>query len=179
MRELQIEGFSRYKIREDGVVISYVNPKKPVQLIPQRTGINGAYHSITVYNKDYGTRWCVAVHKLMWLTFIGKIPSDMTIDHMDGNSHNNHINNLQLLSLRDNIQKSVRVRQHVSLRDHRDELIEDYKLLGEYKRVGDLWKMNPQRVQRVIRNVVHRKINGHYRTVRYDESIDDEWCKKF
>jgi hypothetical protein len=179
MREVRIEGFERYTIREDGVVTSHIDPRRPVQLIPQKVGNTASYHAVTVYNRELRSRWCVALHKLMWLTFMGDIPKGMTIDHMDGNPHNNHIDNLQLLSIRDNIQKGVRGRQDFTLRDYRDVLIEDYKLFGEYKRVADIWGVTNQRVHRVIRNVVHRKINGHYITVRYDESIDDKWCKQF
>jgi hypothetical protein len=39
--------------------------------------------------------------------FYGEIPESMTIDHIDGNKHNNRIENLQLLSVHDNVMKSI------------------------------------------------------------------------
>lgn len=46
------------------------------------------------------------VHRLVYETFVGEIPKDKTIDHIDGNKQNNHISNLQVLSRGDNSRKS-------------------------------------------------------------------------
>ena len=46
------------------------------------------------------------VHRYVFETFKGKIPSDKQTDHIDNNKKNNSIGNLQLLSPRENQHKS-------------------------------------------------------------------------
>ena len=48
----------------------------------------------------------ILVHRVIYTLVHGNIPEDMTIDHIDNVKNNNHINNLQLLSHRDNKAKS-------------------------------------------------------------------------
>ena len=48
----------------------------------------------------------IHVHRIIYTIFHGNIPKDMTIDHIDNVKTNNNINNLQLLSHRDNVAKS-------------------------------------------------------------------------
>ena len=50
--------------------------------------------------KDY------SVHRYIYEVFKGEIPEGMHIDHLDFNKKNNLIKNLQLLSPKENIQKS-------------------------------------------------------------------------
>lgn len=42
-------------------------------------------------------------HRLVWLHFNGPIPDGMTINHKDGNKHNNHPSNLELATYSDQI----------------------------------------------------------------------------
>lgn len=49
----------------------------------------------------------VLIHRLIWTLVNGNIPGEMHVDHLDNNPANNNIKNLQLLSNRDNIAKSV------------------------------------------------------------------------
>lgn len=42
------------------------------------------------------------VHRLVYNTFVGEIPSDMEIDHIDRNKQNNSIENLRILDRRSN-----------------------------------------------------------------------------
>ena len=44
-------------------------------------------------------------HRVIWETFNGDIPDDMTIDHIDFDKTNNDISNLRLLSLEDNAKR--------------------------------------------------------------------------
>lgn len=62
-----------------------------------------------------------AVHRLVYCWFNGEIKEGMTIDHIDGNRHNNAITNLQALTYRENLIKAgydpihelvVKVEQH-------------------------------------------------------------------
>lgn len=42
------------------------------------------------------------IHRFLWETIFGGIPNDMTIDHIDMNKQNNHIENLRLLTCEEN-----------------------------------------------------------------------------
>lgn len=45
------------------------------------------------------------VHRVVWEAFNGPIPEGYDIDHIDGNPHNNALNNLQAITHKENIQK--------------------------------------------------------------------------
>jgi len=47
------------------------------------------------------------VHRLMYRTFVGDIPSNMEINHIDHNKENNSVDNLELLTHSDNLKKAV------------------------------------------------------------------------
>lgn len=49
------------------------------------------------FTTKYGTV-NVFVHRFIWALYRGAIPHDKTVDHIDGDKLNNHIDNLQLLS---------------------------------------------------------------------------------
>lgn len=44
----------------------------------------------------------ITVHKLVYETFIGQIPKDYTVNHIDENKKNNCVSNLNLMSIGDN-----------------------------------------------------------------------------
>lgn len=58
------------------------------------------------YYKD-GKQKFIAVHRLMWLYFKGNIPKGYVIDHINNNSLDNRLENLQLLTRSENTQKSA------------------------------------------------------------------------
>ena len=66
--------------------------------------------SVSTHNKGYVRVSffvrMVLVHRVIFTLVSGNIPEGMTIDHIDNDKTNNNINNLQLLSHRDNIAKS-------------------------------------------------------------------------
>lgn len=64
----------------------------------------GIYNKAGVENKTY-----FRAHRLVWETFNGVIPKGMDVDHKDGNKHNNRLENLQLLTRKENILKWHRV----------------------------------------------------------------------
>lgn len=60
----------------------------------------GGYLRVTL-TKDK-THKHFSIHRLMYITFIGKIPSHLQIGHLDGSKNNNHINNLALVTNKEN-----------------------------------------------------------------------------
>lgn len=61
---------------------------------------------LEVLFSDNNIRKYMRVHRVIWETFNGEIPNDMTIDHIDGCVSNNQLNNLQLLSRENNTSKA-------------------------------------------------------------------------
>lgn len=71
----------------------------------------GRYHNVLIVNKgqvagcNTGKYWLVSfnnkkylTHTIIWSILRGEIPKDMYIDHIDGNGHNNLIDNLRLVT---------------------------------------------------------------------------------
>ena len=79
---------------------------------------NPRYHSVKI-DKDGYCEVCLSymqdgktkrvyrrLHRLIWEAFNGRIPKEMTIDHIDNNKQNNNIANLQLMTRADNTIKA-------------------------------------------------------------------------
>ena len=76
------------------------NKKRILKLCQKNNGYLGFQLFENNTFKDY------SVHRYIYEVFKGKIPEGMHIDHWDFNKKNNSINNLQILSPKENIQKS-------------------------------------------------------------------------
>lgn len=98
-----------YKIIENKYLIS-INNKKPMRITKQgdivemATTLHGmknyGYKTIGINGKrDY-------LHRVVYETYIGAIPKDLVIDHIDGDRYNNSLDNLQLLTRSKNSLKS-------------------------------------------------------------------------
>ena len=183
--EIDIVGFDGiYTINDKGEVFSYkynrIRKLKPQKASQSKKG----YYQVRLHSKDvnkkvdkriYGKLYYI--HRLVWETFVGEIPKDKQIDHKDGDTTNNSVDNLQLLSPRKNMEKYNNKVHGKSLRYRRDEMIELYKKLGSYELVGEAIGVSYQRVYRVIKDIIHYKDkNGDYKTRRYSD-IDDEYTK--
>lgn len=89
-----IPGFDGYEVNE----MSQVRGKLGTILIP-----NSDFQvTLCVYNK----KKMMTVYRLSLMTFFSHIAENDTVDHIDGNFRNNHITNLQWMSIRDNVRKS-------------------------------------------------------------------------
>mgnify|MGYP005990137945 CR=1 FL=1 len=178
MKEIDILGFDgRYTIDKEGNVYSYVWNKKR-KLKPQRASQSKkGYFQVRLFNEQYKNGKLFYVHRLVYETFVGDIPEDKEMDHIDGDTSNNSIENLQVITRRENIQKFNRKKHGPSIRPRRDEFIELYKKLGTYQKVCDATGISFNRIYRVIKDVVHYKDfdSGKYLTRRYDPSFEDEF----
>lgn len=68
---------------------------KPVKLTYRS---NGGYYRVAFKGR------CIYYHVIIWILHKGDIPDGFIIDHIDGNPINNDINNLRLVTQRENTQ---------------------------------------------------------------------------
>lgn len=106
----EYEGF--YEISDTGEIKKVSTKRKykyKERILKKRLNRDG--YVITALTKHSKTEY-FRVHRLVYETFIGKIPKDKEVNHIDGNRKNNNINNLELLSHKDNIRHSISVLNH-------------------------------------------------------------------
>lgn len=103
-----IEGFDgRYEVSADGIVRSWVRkgPKDFRNEEPKYLSHHidrGGYHNVTLFLPG-GKRVRKMVARLVLEAFVGPCPDGLEASHIDGNSHNNAVNNLQWKSHLENI----------------------------------------------------------------------------
>lgn len=99
--------FKGYYVSEYGEVITvkvkggqgsldYNNPREHNYKIDKDGYLEVCLSTINEYGKH--VRIYRRVHRLVWETFFGDIPLDLTIDHIDNNKQNNCLSNLRLLT---------------------------------------------------------------------------------
>lgn len=97
MDKLNLIDFERYTITKDGKIFSkYYN-----RFIICKPNARGGYAKLTLKCKDGVLRqyyW----HRVIWFYFNGDIPNSMQINHKDECKTNNALDNLELLSPKDN-----------------------------------------------------------------------------
>lgn len=177
--EKVIKGYrGKYVVDDNGNVISYAYSKQR-KLKPQRASQSRkGYYQVRLFSKEYPMGRLQYVHRLVWETFKGKISEGKEIDHIDGDTTNNALNNLQVLNPRDNKLKYYKGKD-IHWREYRDKFIKKYEELGTYKKVALFFGIDYNVVYRVIRNVVHKKDwnTGKFITVKYDENITDYYTE--
>lgn len=107
------------KITEDGRVFMGDYEKeitirtKYTRFSNYKAAVFGVYnHDLYIKNyksKDFETRGCgcktILLSRAMWAWFYGEVPANMDVDHIDNNSLNNNLDNLQLLTRTENLAK--------------------------------------------------------------------------
>jgi hypothetical protein len=93
-----LEGYSRYFIWDDGTV-TYRDTGK---LCPDYDDGKNGYRKIKLYPDGSKKRKSFWVSRLIYQAFIGPIPPKMEIDHKDGNRLNNTLENLILVTHKQN-----------------------------------------------------------------------------
>lgn len=63
----------------------------------------GKYYTVQLGSSRDGTKKTYRTHRVIWIMHHGDIPDDMMIDHKDGDTHNNLIENLRLATFQENI----------------------------------------------------------------------------
>ena len=73
---------------------------------PIKTSINNRGYEAVNFS-DKGVRTSRLVHRVMVETFISEDLKNLTVNHKDGNKLNNHIDNLELVSQKENNQHAL------------------------------------------------------------------------
>ena len=94
-----IKGYSRYAINESGII---KNISRDYILKPRNSGY-GAYLTVALIN-DNGERKTKFIHRLVAETYIPKKDNKLIVNHIDGNKYNNHVSNLEWVTVSENIQ---------------------------------------------------------------------------
>lgn len=71
----------------------------------------GGYYMVDLYKN--GKRKTIRIHQLLGIVFLGHIPNkyELVIDHIDNNKLNNSLENLQIISQRENSSKDTKLKQ--------------------------------------------------------------------
>jgi hypothetical protein len=105
----EIKGIPDYYISDEGVVYSTkksprYNPNGEMRVLRPRTHPSGyLYYGLFVGIGPNKQRLWRRGHRIVAEAFIGKIPKGKEINHMDGNKHNNKVDNLEIMTRQENI----------------------------------------------------------------------------
>lgn len=101
-----IEGFSNYKIDESGNIIS-IKKNLPIK---KQVNIDG-YYVVNLYvnGKDYHKRVC----RLVAQAYLEDYSEDLVVNHKDLNKKNDHVSNLEMVTIKQNNHHSVTLQPEV------------------------------------------------------------------
>ena len=93
--------YNRYAASKDGQIFG----KKHKIVLKQNVNTgNGGYLYFFAYNEKGRKNYSIS--RFVYECFYGEIPNDKQVDHIDNNKYNNRLDNLQLLSCKENIKKA-------------------------------------------------------------------------
>jgi hypothetical protein len=102
-----VQDWSPYALSNDGKlhrVGQAPGAKVPFVFDKPRTNRNGYEYVIL---RDRGRKWCVEIHVLMALHFLGPRPKGKVIGHIDGNKTNNRPENLRYITQLENMRHAA------------------------------------------------------------------------
>lgn len=169
----QIKDYPNYFIAEDGTVESRAQ-LKPKILKQQPVTQTKTYKQVRLFNKELFSRKGELhyIHRLVYTAFVGDIPADMTIDHIDDDPTNNHVSNLQLMTITDNRAKYSIAKFGHTLRSKTRQMQDEYKQFGSYEKVAAKWEISIPMAWRIINELVQYKDkDGKYKFRPYKDGF--------
>lgn len=179
--EIDIVGYDgMYTITKEGDVYSYKIKSKGKRRLKQQKATQSpkGYYQVRLFGPQGDKKGRLFyVHRLVYEAFLGDIPEGKQIDHIDSDTSNNSVENLQILTPRQNMAKFNKKKFGPSLRNRRDEFVKLYEKLGTYYAVSEATGITYQRIYRVIKDIMHTKdfATGKYITRRFDGTFDDKY----
>lgn len=178
MKGKQIEQYPNYSIEEDGTVYSYAQNKpkilKPRVVSQSKKG----YLQVSLYNKDCKRNSKgnllpdqIYLHRLVWEVFNGPIPKTKEIDHIDGDTRNNHISNLQLVTRRSNMIKYNEEKYGTLIYDLLPEIKKYYEEGLTASEIAEKTGKSYVTIWRVLNNKRNKVIKGKWIYEDYDYGV--------
>lgn len=171
-----IKEYDKYMITEEGTVYSFAKDKvKGRQLKPQRASQSKkGYFQVRLFNEEYPNGRLFYIHRLVWETYKGKIPKNKEVDHIDGDTNNNNIENLQVITRRGNLYKYLRSEEYRNKRDakySRDDRNEYKRLYKEgfsYRKIGEMFNVSEGTAYRIVNDRKNKKVkvDGKWKTIQ-------------
>ena len=125
--------YKYYLASRCGKILSLKRKKKKILKLCLK---NNGYLGFQIFENN--TRKDYSVHRFIYESFKGKIPNEMHIDHLDFDRKNNSIKNLQLLSPKENIQKSCCKKVISYDLENKEKIIFDsLTQVAEYHQISD------------------------------------------
>lgn len=127
-----IAGYENYQADSEGFIVKPSRIAKDKRnglytreiILKEHLTING-YHQIQLWKDSKVVN--KLVHILVWETFHGCTkPSNMDIDHIDGNKDNNRLDNLELVDRKENMRRAVELKllSHITKDEDIEKCIE-------------------------------------------------------
>jgi hypothetical protein len=100
-----VPGYADYSVSNKGNVVSRKRGRTKLLNENRSGGVGQQYYSVTL-RKDMKSR-LVYIHQLVAMAFLDHNPNGykLVIHHIDGNHFNNNVNNLQVVTHRENMSK--------------------------------------------------------------------------
>ena len=96
---------SRYNcyVTKNALVYRYDEKRDRLKEISQsKCKQNAKYLRVSLVDSFDNVRRSIKVHRLVYMTFVGDIPQGYQIDHIDGDSSNNNLENLRCVTPKEN-----------------------------------------------------------------------------
>jgi len=146
-----------YIIKENGEVLTRIT----------RTGkvsVNNVWRDC-VHFKDNGYQGVkykyknLQLHRIVYRKFKGELKENLTINHIDGNPANNHMDNLELVTQSKNNEHSYRILKRKPncgnkkiTKEIADQIRQDYKTLKSYSKLVEKYSLAKSTISYIIKN---------------------------
>jgi len=158
-----IQGYEGYFINEDGDIFSNrfpANAKNKKLMLRAKSLKGNGYYQIDLWNN--GKAKTVSIHRLLAMTYLPDFRENLQVNHIDGNTTNNRLDNLEMVTASQNIVHALKLGLRYT---HKGESVSNSKLtkiqvdeIRENKnkltqrKLASAFKVSYQQISRIINN---------------------------